>query len=88
MTRTEQILRKHLSFGGQMIFTGDRKPIGLAIKAAAAEIDGTAADLNKHQALVKKDIVMLVRLGIQAAGYVDLTDQEIEQVLQDVSNEY
>lgn len=40
--------------------------------------------MNENQKRVKDDIVMLIKLGIQAAGYVDLTDYEIEQVLQNI----
>ena len=40
--------------------------------------------MNEHQKRVKEDIVNLVKLGIQAAGYVDLTDYQIEQVLQSI----
>lgn len=40
--------------------------------------------MNEAQKVVKDDIVNVIKLGIQAAGYVDLTDYEIEQVLQQV----
>lgn len=41
--------------------------------------------MNKAQQTVKADIVNLIRLGIQAAGYVDLTDEQIDEVLRQIA---
>lgn len=40
--------------------------------------------MNEAQQIVKDDIVNIVRLGIDAAGYVTLSDYEIEQVLKNI----
>lgn len=40
--------------------------------------------MNANQKAVKEDIVNIVKLGIQATGTPDLTDYEIEQVLQNI----
>lgn len=37
--------------------------------------------MSEAQEIVKADLVNIVRLGIQASGYVDLTDEEIKEVL-------
>lgn len=37
--------------------------------------------MNEQQEQVVKDIVNVIRLGIKAGGYVDLTDKEIREVL-------
>ncbi len=40
--------------------------------------------MNDAQKVVKDDIVNVIKLGIAAAGYVTLSDYEVEQVLQHV----
>lgn len=37
--------------------------------------------MNKAQQIVKADLVNIIKLGIKASGYVDLTDAEIDEVL-------
>lgn len=40
--------------------------------------------MNAAQKVVKDDIVNVIKLGVDAAGYVTLTDYEVEQVLQNI----
>lgn len=40
--------------------------------------------MNEAQKTVKEDIVNVIKLGIDAAGYVTLSDYEVEQVLQNI----
>jgi hypothetical protein len=40
--------------------------------------------MNANQKIVKDDIVNVIKLGVQASGYVDLSDYEIEQVLSSI----
>jgi hypothetical protein len=40
--------------------------------------------MNAAQKVVKDDIVNVIKLGVAAAGYVTLSDYEVEQVLQNV----
>ena len=40
--------------------------------------------MNANQKIVKEDIVNVIKLGVQASGYVDLSDYEIEQVLSSI----
>ena len=40
--------------------------------------------MNEAQKVVKDDIVNVIKLGIDAAGYVTLSDYEIEQVLHNI----
>jgi hypothetical protein len=40
--------------------------------------------VNEAQKVVKEDIVNVIKLGIDAAGYVTLTDYEVEQVLKNI----
>ena len=37
--------------------------------------------MTEAQQVVKADLVNIIKLGIQASGYVDLSDAEIEEVL-------
>lgn len=38
--------------------------------------------MSEAQEVVKADLINIIKLGIQASGYVDLTDAEIEEVLE------
>lgn len=37
--------------------------------------------MTSAQKIVKADIINIIKLGIKASGYVDLSDAEIEEVL-------
>ena len=54
----------------------------MAQKSAAYILIIGGVTMSEAQEVVKADLVNIIKLGIQASGYVDLTDEEIKEVLE------
>lgn len=53
----------------------------MVLKSAASFLIIGGVTMSEAQEVVKADLVNIIKLGIKASGYVDLTDAEIEEVL-------